>query len=281
MTIMCKCLLSRIRWGTGLTTYKRLVPTSCSGFGAFLAMLLAVTVLHTTLQGQTGINAESTELDRAISSLNEARLALRDVRDYECRLVKRERVNGKLLPESVMIMKFRSKPMSVYLRCLSPEDDKGMEVCYVEGTNQGMMRVQPAGVIGSFGFWSVGIHDARAFEKNRHCIKDAGLGTLLESTARYWEMERKLNKTLVSIRDEVLNGRNCTCIETTHPDRYAGSFYGYRCLLWLDKETHLPAGAETYDWPRRGGAAAGELLESYRYQNLRCNLGLGNDVFDH
>ena len=104
---------------------------------------------------------------------------------------------------------------------------------------------------------------------------------LLESTARYWEMERKLKKPLVSIRDEVLNGRTCTCIETTHPDRSAGSFYGYRCVLWLDKETHFPAGAETYDWPRRGGSADGELLESYRYQNIRCNLGLGNDIFDH
>ena len=143
------------------------------------------------------------------------------------------------------------------------------------------MRVHPSGLLGIFGFVSLDPHDPRAFEKNRHCITEAGLGSLLESTARYWEMERKLNKTLFSIREEVMNGRNCTRIETTHPDRNAGRFYGYRCVLWLDKDTHLPAGAETYDWPLRGGSSDGELLESYRYLNLRCNLGLGNDVFDH
>ena len=43
--------------------------------------------------------------------------------------------------------------------------------------------------------------DPRAFENNRHCIMDSGLGILLESTD------------------------------------------GYRCVLWLDKITHLPIGA--------------------------------------
>jgi hypothetical protein len=67
-------------------------------------------------------------------------------------------------------------------------------------------------------------------------------------------MERRLNKTLVRITDEELSGHACTRVETIHPDRIAGSFYGYRCVLWLDKATHLPLGAETYDWPRQGGA---------------------------
>ncbi len=155
-----------------------------------------------------------------------------------------------------------------------------MQVCYVAGRNRGMMRVHPAGLFGIFGFVSVDPHDPRAFERNRHCITDAGIGTLLEGTARYWEMERRLNKTHVRITDDVLYGRPCTRIETSHPDRNAGSFYGYRCVLWLDKETLLPGGSETYDWPR-GHAQDGELLESYRYLGLRCNVGLSDAVFRH
>jgi hypothetical protein len=50
-------------------------------------------------------------------------------------------------------------------------------------------------------------------------------------------------------------------------------------VLWLDKKTHLPLGAETYDWPHGGGPEGGELLESYRYLNLRSNLGLSDDTF--
>jgi hypothetical protein len=218
-------------------------------------------------------------MDQAIALLAQARLHFQDVQDYECRLIKRERVNGTLLQESVMTMKVRNKPFSVYLRCESPDADKGLEVSYVEGRNHGMMRVRPAHFRGIFGFWSMDPHDPRAFEKNRRCITEAGLDSLLDSTARYWDLERRLNKTLVHITDEELGGRKCTRIETIHPERNAGSFYGYRCVLWLDKISHLPAGAETYDWPCRGGAEGGDLLESYRYSDLRCNTGLGDDDF--
>jgi Protein of unknown function (DUF1571) len=246
-----------------------------------LATLLGCLALTRGTQGQTAPAVPPASMDQAIALLTEARVRFQDVRDYECRSVSRERVNGRLLPECVMTMMARTKPFSVYLRCESPDDDKGMEVCYVEGMNNGMMRVHPAGVQGVAGFWSVGPHDSRAFEKNRHCVTEAGIGHLLESTARYWEMERRLNKTLVYITDEDIGGRACTRIETIHPDRNAGSFYGYRCVLWLDKATRLPAGAETYDWPRRGGPQGGDLLEAYRFLDLRCNIGLGDDTFRH
>lgn len=180
-----------------------------------------------------------------------------------------------------MTMKGRNKPFSIYLRCDSPAVDKGMEICYVAGQNQGMMRVNPAGALSIFGFWSVDRRDSRAFEKNRHCITDAGLGDLLDNTARHWDMERRLNKTEVRISDDQLGAQSCTRIETIHPDRDAGSYYGYRCVLWLDKTTHMPVGAETYDWPSAGSPVGGDLLESYRYLELRCNIGLSDDTFAH
>ncbi len=229
--------------------------------------------------GQSAIGEKPATMDQAIVLLDQARTVFQKVEDYECRLVKRERVKDELVPESMMTMRVRNKPFGIYLRCDSPGAEKGLEVCYVEGRNHGMMRAHPAGMIGVLGFWSVDIHDPRAFEKNRHCISEAGLGNLLESTARYWDMERRLNKTLVYITDDNLGRHRCQRIETVHPERDAGSYYGYRCVLWLDETTHLPVGAETYDWPRQGGPEEGELLESYRYLNLRCNIGLGDDVF--
>jgi hypothetical protein len=244
-----------------------------------VATLVGGSALAQTGHGGSAPADRAAGMEQAIALLAEVRLCFRNVRDYECRLVKRERVKSTLLPEEVMILKVRNKPLSVYLRCDSPGPDKGMEVCYVEGRNQGMMRVHPAGVLGILGFWSVDPHDPRAFEKNRHCITEAGLGSLLDSTSRYWDMERRLNATLVHIADDSVDGRACTRIETIHPDRGAGPFYGYLCVLWLDKVTHLPAGAETYDWPRRGGPSGGDLLESYRYLDLRCNVGLGDDAF--
>jgi hypothetical protein len=220
-------------------------------------------------------------LDQAISLLNEARRQFKDVRDYECRMVRQERVNGKLLPENSAIMKVRNVPFSIYLYCESPKEDEGLEVCYFSGRNDGKMRVHPNGARGVLGFWSIAVNDSRAMEKNRHRIVEAGLGHLLDATAHYWDWERKLNKTEVRITDDEIAGRPCTRIETIHPDPDSGQFYAYRCVLWLDKETHLPAGAEAYDWPRRNGPASGELLETYRFVDLHCNVGLTDKVFAH
>jgi hypothetical protein len=246
-----------------------------------LAMLLATIAPAQAVRGQSVPAENATGMDQAIALLNEARRHFQTVRDYECRLIKRERVHGVLLPESTMIMKVRNQPFSVYLRCESPEADRGLEVCYVSGRNKGMMRVHPSGLLSILGFVSVAPRDPRALEENRHCITEAGLGHLLESTARYWDMERRLNKTRVQINDDELDGRACTRIVTIHPDREVGSYYGYRCVLWLDKVTHLPVGAQTYDWPRPGGPPEGDLLERYRYSDLRCNVGLGEDTFSH
>jgi hypothetical protein len=243
--------------------------------------LLGQMALVQGARGQSVAASQPQGMDQAIVLLNEARRQFQSVRDYECRLMKRERVNGALLPVCTMTMKVRNQPFSVYLRCESPEEDKGQEVCYVAGRNQGMMRVHPTGLLGIVGFVSIDPRDPRAFARNRHCITEAGLGNLLESTARYWEMERRLNKTQVRITDEELAGRAATRIETVHPDRGAGSFYGYRCVLWLDNATHLPLGAETYDWPRSGGPQGGDLLESYYYLDLRCNTGLDDAAFSH
>jgi hypothetical protein len=138
--------------------------------------------------GQTETGSPGPNMDQAIALLNDARQHFENVRDYECRLVKSERINGTLLPECVLTMKVRNRPQSVYLHCESPEAEKGLEVCYVEGANNGMMRVHPPGIKGILGFWSVATNDPRALKKSRHCVTEAGLGNLIDGTARYWEM---------------------------------------------------------------------------------------------
>jgi hypothetical protein len=281
MTPSQESLAPRDRKGGGMNLRKRPAAPTCLRRILSLAMLLASLAPTQAARGQTNSAATPASMDQAIALLTEARLRFRDVQNYECQLIKRERVNGVLLPESVLTMKVRNKPFSVYLCCESPDADRGMEICYVDGQNRGMMRVRPARILGVLGFQSLDPHDPRALAKSRHCITEAGLGNLLESTARYWERERRLNRMLVRITDEEVGGRACTRIETIHPDRNAGSFYGYRCVLWLDKATHLPVGSETYDWPRRGGSEGGDLLESYRYLDLRCNVELGANTFSH
>jgi hypothetical protein len=225
--------------------------------------------------------AYSTALDQPIALLGQTRAELGRIADYECTLVKVERVEGKLLPEQVITMRARMRPYSVYLRFESPGSMRGQEVCYVAGRNKGLMRVHPAGWRRIVGFVSLDIHDSRAFEDNRHVITEAAIWPIMDATARYWEMERRVNKTAVRIEDRQFRGRPCTWIETTHPDRAAAAFYAYRCVLCIDKESHLPVRIEAYDWPRPNGPPEGDLLECYSYLNWRTNIGLSDKAFDY
>jgi hypothetical protein len=218
-------------------------------------------------------------MDQAVVLLTEARQAFRKVQDYQCTLIKQERVQGVLLPEQVLTMKVRNQPYGVCLHWLSPDSLKGQEVCFAAGHNRGQMRVHPAGVLGIVGYVSVDPLDPRVFRDNRHPITEAGMGYLLDNTARYWEMERRLKQTQVRITDGVFNRRPCIRIETIHPDRNGGRFYAYRCVMYLDKATQLPVRVEAYDWPRSDGPLEGDLLECYSFLDLRGNLGLVDGVF--
>src|SRR5262249_29821796 len=125
------------------------------GRRVFLLALVAIALGSSTLVRSQPGQIVSANMDQAIALLNAALLQFQSDQDYECQLLKRERVNSTLLPESLMIMRVRNRPYSIYLRAESPEADRGMEVCYVAGWNKGMMRVHPPHMKGLLGFWSV------------------------------------------------------------------------------------------------------------------------------
>jgi hypothetical protein len=221
-------------------------------------------------------------MDAPLRLIREAQQAYQNVRDYTCLLIKRERMNGRLPPENVIEMKVRTQPFSIYLRWLQPRNEAGQEVCYVAGKNNGQMRVHPKGVLGSVaGFISLDPNDPRARQTSKRSITEAGIGNMIERFARAWEHERSLNLTSqVHVAEYEYNHRRCTRVEILHPDNANGQFLYYRDIIYFDKETHLPIRLEFYDWPRQAGDP-GQLVEIYSFANMRTNVGLGDDVFDH
>jgi hypothetical protein len=219
-------------------------------------------------------------MDEPLRLLNEARKAFASVKDYSCLLIKRERMNGTLQPDNVMIMKVRNDPFSVYLRWQEPRAKAGQEACYVAGRNNGRMRVRSTGLTGALGFVSLDPNDPRVKENSNHSITEAGIGNLLTRYAERWESERKINQTAVKVAEYEYNKRRCWRVETTHPLGTSDKFAFYRNVLYFDKETKLPTRVECYDWPRKEGAA-GELIEVYSYVNVRLNPGLGDETFNH
>jgi hypothetical protein len=225
--------------------------------------------------------AEAAPMDEPLRLIMEARKSYQDVRDYACLLVKRERMRGQMQPESVIVMKVRNQPFSVYLRWMGPQAMAGQEACYVEGKNDGKMRVHTNGLLGAVGWVSLDLNDPRVRQNSNHTINEAGIGKLIERMVRAWTMEKEMNITRVSIAEYDYNNHRCTRVQTMHPDNHSGKFVSYRTVMYFDKETHLPIRIETYDWPRPGGNPDGEMMEVYSFVNLRLNAGLGDDVFNH
>ncbi|MFL5243596.1 MAG: DUF1571 domain-containing protein [Gemmataceae bacterium] len=216
--------------------------------------------------------------DGPLRLIDDARASYKNVKDYTCTLIKREQINGKLQPENVIAMKIRKEPFSVSLSWQAPRDLVGQEAAYVAGRNKGMMRVNPKGVVGIFGWQTIAVDDPRVMEHSRHLITDAGIGNMVERFAKAYTADSKSASVKMSLADYEYDKKKCTCVETMRPDARPGTGEYYRCLVYFDKQTHLPIRCECYDRPRTRGSE-GDLVESYSFANLKLNVGLGEESF--
>ena len=98
------------------------------------------------------------------------------ITDYTCRFQKVERIDGELRKPEIMRMKFRCKPLSVYLKWTG-ELSKDQEVIYVEGANKGNAWVHPSGLLGwLFRKVNVDPNSKLAMKHSRRPISMAGMG---------------------------------------------------------------------------------------------------------
>ncbi len=226
--------------------------------------------------------ASASPMDEPVRLIHEAQQAYQNVRDYTCLLIKRERMGG-VLPhdENVIEMKVRAQPFSVYLRWLQPRSEAGQEVCYVAGRNDGKLRIHPKGVLGVVGFVTLDPNDPRVRQSSKRSITEAGIGNTIARFVKAWEQEQVHNLTTdVRVAEYEYNRRRCVRVEILHPANSDGHFLYYRDVVYFDKETHLPIRLEFYDWPRQQGEP-GQLVEVYSFANMRINVGLGDEVFNH
>ncbi len=228
----------------------------------------------------TEASAAGSPVDEPLRLIALAQQSYAAVRDYQCRMVKQERVGDRLQPRNSMIMYARTAPFSIYFRWLEPASLAGQEVCFVAGRYENKMRVRPRGLLGAVGFVTLDPNDPRARETSRHSITEAGIGPLINQLAAGWQKEREWNLTQVQRAEYDFDGRRCTRVDMIHPTNPGLRFHHYRDVVYFDHTTHLPVRMEAYDWPRRAGDP-GQLLELYSYVGLRLNVGLRDDVFNH
>jgi len=216
-------------------------------------------------------------LDRAYKALRQIE---RDVKDYTCTLVKRERVDGKLTEHEYMFTKVRHEPFSVYMYFLKPEDRTGREVIYVTGQNEGNLIAHEAkGIKALVGAVSLKPNSPMAMQGNRYPITEVGMMNLTRRLIEVGESDRKFGECDVQhVPNTKINGRSSTLIQVTHPVPRKNFRY-HKALIYIDDEMNIPVRFEAYDWPKESGGAP-VLLEEYTYVNVKLNAGLSNSDFD-
>ena len=222
--------------------------------------------------------AEEHSLDPAIRVAKRAIKELESIKDYSATMVKRERVDGKLLEHEYAYIKVRHDPFSVYIYFVGPKKVKGREVLYVEGKNDGKLIAHEGG-----GLLPVTVKlkpdSFLAMRGNRYPITHLGIENLAQKLVERANQDKALGAPVEVkfFKGAKIDKRSVTCIQVTHPERHPKHLF-YKARVFIDEE-HLPIRYEAYDWPKEKGGKP-QLIEEYTYLKLDVNKGYTDEDFD-
>lgn len=213
----------------------------------------------------------------------------REIRDYKCILIKRERIDDVLSDYEFLQLKLRHErrqdgqvvvPMSVYVHYLRPREVEGREAIFVEGRNAGRIIARRGGLRHSYMTLSLDPASGLAMNRSRYPITEIGIANMLKRLIEVGQEDLQHGECEVRYRTGArLDGRSCTVIEVEHPVRRPYFRY-HLAQIFVDDEWRLPIRFASYDWPAQAGDEP-PLLEEYTYRNLEFNCGLTDWDFDH
>lgn len=217
----------------------------------------------------------------------------KNIRDYSCRLIKRERIDGELQKHQFIQVKVRCehqrdddvvRPMAVFMQYLAPGNLKGRQVLFIDGQNDGMMEVLKGGRAFKYVKLRIDPNGTAARRESNYPITDVGFDKIIERLTQRVTDDIKNDPTAANtqvshFRNARINERVCTHIRVLHPDRGDGIQF-HKASLYIDDELHVPIRLVVYDWPSGEGEEP-PLIEEYTYVDLRLNIGLTDADFSN
>lgn len=203
--------------------------------------------------------------------------------DYTATMFKQERINGELLDGQTMSLKLRHEPFSVYMKWLT--GDKGRQVIYVDGQNDGNLLVQLGGVKGRLlGTLTVDPNGSQALSESRYPITGAGLLHLARKVLEYrkQDLARGVGSRCEMHDNQTLNDRPCFLFVTTYDSPEYSPTYR-KSMLYIDKELSMPVCARNYTWAKNPNPETLDddtLIEFYSYSDIQWESRLADADFD-
>lgn len=213
------------------------------------------------------------------------------VRDFTCRVTKRERIEGELQDYYYIDMRVReqtyaggqmTQPLSVLLEFLGPSDVEGRRALFVAGENNNKLLVRKGGR--RFGYLVVDIDPFGPSVKRESLmpITEIGFSHLLDRTIRTLQQDVAAdpsgdNTIVEHIKTAKINDRPCEMLRITHPLRRDGLQF-FSASMSIDSELHVPVRFDVYDWPEAPGQQP-PLMAEFTYTNVTLNANLDDAIF--
>ena len=206
--------------------------------------------------------------------------------DYTATFFKRERVDGILGDGQIVNIKVRHEPFSIYMKWVV--GDRGREVLYVDGENDGKLLVKKGGFAGRLlGALKLDPDGSLAMKESRHPVTRAGLLNLVGELIKHRRKEVLLKEGFkcVMLDNQEVNQRPCYGFVLEFDDRTVSRIYR-KSVLYLDKELLVPLHLQNYTWPEKEGEIdaqnldAETIIEHYTFSNIKLNQNLADPDFD-
>jgi hypothetical protein len=210
------------------------------------------------------------------------------INDYTCYLVKRERIEGEMLPAEHLFIKFRGPrdlddgqhvPFSIYVRVLAPKRIVNREILFVSGRHGGDMLVTRGGRRHAQLTLRIDPEGGVAMRDNRYPITAFGMENLLTRLIDVAQADMGFGECQVRIlRNARVDSRPCTLYAVTHPQPRS-HFRFHLAQIFVDDQWQVPVRFAAYSWPPTLGAEP-VLEEEYTYRFLKFNVGLSDEDFN-
>ena len=214
-----------------------------------------------------------------------------DINDYECLIVKRERIRGELNEYEYMYAKIRNhkeadgkvvSPLSVYLNFQKPANVAGREVIWVEGANNGKLCAHEGGLLGRLPAVWLDPKGAMAMRGNLYPITEIGIENLIAKLIERGTREKQADPAgkatvVTTTKGAKLDKRSCTLLQIEHPNRLGG-FEFQLAQIFIDDAYNIPVRYIAYGWPE-AGERGDKILEEYNYTKIKLNVGLTDNDF--
>lgn len=221
-------------------------------------------------------------LESSLSLLELGRERLQKMSGYSVTFARQERIDGELLDPQTIKLKVRHEPFSLYMKWT--EGDKGRQLIYVHGQNEGQVLIQPGGFVGrATGALPFAPDHPKILAESRYPATMAGFLAMTDTIAQHHRDDLKLTQGVLSeIRgDQSFEERPCYLTTLCYENETINPIYR-KSMIYIDKELSIPVCVRNYTWIKGQKVVEDNeesLIESYSFTGMEAAVQLSDNDF--